>query len=74
MPRGNRVNHPKKWARDVDLKELKQRFYDFASNDFAGLKREVFGLRTDISWLKKLTIGLILVVLASAVATIISQI
>ena len=72
--KGNRSNHPKKWARDEDLKEFKQRFYDFVSNDFAGLKREVFGLRTDISWLKKLTIGLILVVLASAVAIIISQI
>ena len=72
MSRGNFSNHPKKWAREEDLKELQRQFTSFVYNDFAGFQKELSGLKTDISWLKKLTIGLVMAVIAAALAIIIS--
>ena len=39
--RGNKSNHPRKWAREEDLKELKTRFYHFMDNDFRELQAQV---------------------------------
>lgn len=41
MTRGNRTNHPLKFARDEDLKELKERFVFFIDNDFRHLIKRV---------------------------------
>ena len=41
MSKGNRINHPKKYARDEDLIELKQRFFSFLDNDWVHLKTKV---------------------------------
>jgi len=38
---GNKTNHLKKYARDEDLIELKQRFFSFLDNDFVCLKTKV---------------------------------
>ena len=37
----NRSNHPRKYACDEDLKELKTRFYRFVDNDFRHLQIKV---------------------------------
>jgi len=68
MSKGNRTNHPKKYMRWSDweawlLKEwmpFKQRF----DNDFPHLQN-------DVSWMKKLLLGLILAIIAGAVSIII---
>jgi len=38
---GNKTNHLKKYARDEDLIELKQRFFSFLDNDWVHLKTKV---------------------------------
>lgn len=39
--KGNRSNHPLKWARDEDLKELSARFSSFVDNDWGTLGKKV---------------------------------
>ena len=39
--RGNYTNHPKKYAQQEDLKELKVRFFSFLDNDWVHLKTKV---------------------------------
>ena len=39
--KGNRTNHPLKFARDQDLKELSAKFSSFIENDFRHLIRRV---------------------------------
>ena len=39
--RGNKTNHPKKYAQQEDLKELKVRFFSFLDNDWVHLKTKV---------------------------------
>ena len=41
MSKGNRINHPKKYAQQEDLKELKVRFFSFLDNDWVHLKTKV---------------------------------
>ena len=41
MPKGNRINHKCVYARDEDLRQLKDRFFSFLDNDFVHLKTKV---------------------------------
>ena len=41
MAKGNHTNHPKVYARDEDLKELKDKFISFIENDFKHLTNKV---------------------------------
>jgi len=41
MPKGNRINHKCVYARDEDLRQLKDRFFSFLDNDFVCLKTKV---------------------------------
>jgi len=70
--RGNFTNHYKKYARDENLRELQQQFTNFILNDFASLQKEVCGLKTDISWLKKLTIGIIIAIISFALVILLT--
>lgn len=68
--KGNRVNHPKKYVRWSDweawlLKEWHPFRKQIMENDLPHMK-------TDIAWLKRLMIGLILVIVGSAIAIILS--
>jgi len=70
--RGNWINHAKKYAREEELKELQRQFTNFVSNDFASLQKEVTKLGTNISWLEKLAIGLLITIIGAAIAIIIA--
>ena len=41
MTKGNKTNHKKVYARQEDLKELKERFFNFIDNDFRHLQLKV---------------------------------
>lgn len=41
MAKGNKTNHPLKFARADDLKELKEKFFHFVDNDFMHLTHKV---------------------------------
>jgi hypothetical protein len=41
MPKGNRTNHKSVYARQEDLRELKERFFDFLDKDFAEVKTKL---------------------------------
>lgn len=67
---GNKTNHPKKYVRWSDweawlLKEWHPFRQKIMENDLPHMK-------TDIAWLKRLMIGLILVIVGSAIAIILS--
>lgn len=70
--KGNRTNHRLVYARDEDLKDLKERFFHFYDNDFIELKDDVIKTRTDVSWLKKLMVGILLAIMAGAIAIILT--
>ena len=66
MTKGNRTNHPKKYVYWSDwqawlLKEWYPRMNDLAH------------LRNDMSWVKKLLLGLILLIVAAAIAIIVAK-
>ena len=67
MSKGNRTNHPnKKYVLWKDWEHwLLKEWFPFKANEFAHLQ-------TDVSWMKKLLIGLILAIVAGAIAIIIS--
>jgi len=58
--KGNRTNHPLKFARAEDLKELKERFIKFVDNDFMSLTHKVNFLGIKISFI----LGFIALILA----------
>ena len=41
MSKGNRTNHKPVYAKQADLQELKERFFDFLDKDFAEVKTKV---------------------------------
>ena len=63
MLKGNRTNHPIKYARDEDLKELKAAFYHFKENAFMHLVHKVDFTNIKLNFLLGF-IGLILALLA----------
>ncbi len=64
--RGNKSNHKKVYVRWDDWQEwLQEEWYPFKANELAHLK-------ADMSWVKRLLIGLILAILVGAIAVIIS--
>ena len=71
--KGNRTNHLRKWMRLDDWEKwLKEEWEPFKANDFTSLKATVSSMKTDLSWIKWLLRGLILIILAGAIAVIVS--
>ena len=66
MNENNKKGRPKKYVFWDDWQAwLLKEWYPFKSNDFAHLQ-------ADVSWMKKLLIGLILVIVAGAIAIIVT--
>jgi len=66
VSKGNKTNHPKKYVRWSDWEAwLLKEWYPFKSNEFAHL-------RADVSWMKRLLLGLILAIVAGAIVIIVS--
>lgn len=66
MSKGNHTNHPKKYVRWSDWEAwLLKEWYPFKTNDLPHLQ-------ADVAWLKKLMIGLIVAIVAGAIAIILS--
>ena len=63
MAKGNRKNHPLKYARAEDLKELKDAFYHFKENAFMHLVHKVDFTNIKLNFLLGF-IGLVLALLA----------
>jgi len=71
VPKGNRTNHLKKWMRCDDWQNwLLTQWLPFKQNDLPHLQKKITTMQTDISWLKKLMIGLILIIISAAIAII----
>ena len=67
MPKGNKTNHPKKYVRCSDWEKwIITQWIPFRQNDLPHLLN-------DISWLKKITIGLLITIVAAAIAIIIGD-
>ena len=65
--KGNRINHPKKYVRWLDWEAwLLKEWIPFRQNDLPHLQN-------DVAWLKKLMMGLILALVAGAIAIIIGK-
>jgi len=65
MSKGNRTNHPKKYMRWSDWEAwLATQWIPFRQNDLPHLK-------ADVSWLKRLMLGLIIALIGSAIAILI---
>ena len=67
MSKGNRTNHKKVYIRWPDWEAwLLQQWMPFITNDLPHLKN-------DIAWLKKIMIGVLLALVAGAVAVIVNS-
>ena len=66
----NKTNHPKKYVRwsDWEAWRLKE-WHPFKEKI---LENDLPHLLTDVAWIKKLLIGLILIIIAGAIAVIVS--
>ena len=67
MAKGNKNNHPKKYVRWSDWEAwLLKEWHPLAHNDIPHMK-------TDIAWLKVLSVGVILTIIGGALAIILTR-
>ena len=64
MAKGNKTNHPRKFMRWDDWQTWLLKEWYPKMNDLAHL-------RSDMSWVKKLLLGLILIIIAAAIAILV---
>ena len=66
MSKGNKTNHPKKYVRWSDWEAwLLKEWYPFKNN-------HLVHIQTDITWLKRLMVGLLFVFIAGVIAIVIA--
>ena len=69
--KGNKTNHKRIYLRQLDWDNwLNTDWRPFKQNDLPHLQKKITTMQTDISWLKKLMIGLILIIISAAIAII----
>jgi len=66
VSKGNKTNHPKKYVRWSDWETwLLKEWYPFKNN-------HLVHIQTDITWLKRLMVGLLFVFIAGVIAIVIA--
>lgn len=66
MSKGNKTNHPKKYVRWSDWEAwLLEEWYPFRNN-------HIVRMQTDITWLKRLMVGLLLVFVSGVIAIVVA--
>ena len=74
----NKTNHPQKYVfwRDWDAWLIKEWFpfkQKILENDLPHMKADIVGILRDIMWLKLLSIGIIVTIIGSALAIILTR-